>query len=96
MRVSAHDLAQRVLLLRREVRCVALTKHEQALVPQHGQRAGRVRVGESDKVEDERVEHLVRQCVLLVQKDSDEEGRRSCPPQAWEKEGRWEEGCTPE
>ena len=66
VRVRAHDVAQRVLLLRCEVRRVALAEDEQALVPEDGQRAWRVRVGEPDEVEDERVENLVRQRVLLV------------------------------
>lgn len=73
VRLLAHDVAQRVLLLRGEVRRIALAEHEQALVPEHGQRSGRVCVGEPDKMKDERVEHLVRQRVLLVEQDADEE-----------------------
>ena len=36
MRVLAHDVAQRVLLLWREMRGIALAEHEQALVPENG------------------------------------------------------------
>lgn len=36
MRVLAHDVAQRVFLLWREMRCIALAEHEQALVPENG------------------------------------------------------------
>ena len=78
MRVLAHDVSQSVLLLWREMRCVALAEHEQALVPKHGERAGRVCVGEPDEVEYKRVEHLVRQRVLLVQQNADEERGRPC------------------
>ena len=72
----SHDVSQSVLLFWREMRRVALAKHEQALVPEDGQRAGRVRVGESDEVEYERVEHFVRERVLLVQQNTDEERGR--------------------
>jgi hypothetical protein len=35
--------------------------------------------GESDEAEDEHVEHFVRECVLLVQQNTDEErGRPRC------------------
>ena len=78
MRMRSHDVTQRVLLLRREVRRVALAEHEQALVPEYGERAGVVGVCEPDEVEDERVEHLVWQRVLLVQQHADEERRRPC------------------
>ena len=73
MRMLSHDVPQSVLLFWREMGCVALTEHEQALVPEDGQRSGRVRVGELDEVEDERVEHFVRERVLLVQQNADEE-----------------------
>jgi hypothetical protein len=55
-----------------------LAKDEQRLVPEHGQRVGAalVGVGDTDKVEDERVEDLVRQRVLLVEQDADE--KRGC------------------
>ena len=36
MRVLAHNVAQRVFLLRREMRCIALAEHEEALVPENG------------------------------------------------------------
>ena len=71
-----NDIQQRVLLIRRQVASVSLHKDQQALVPQHrqlvlsGLRARRV--SESDKVEHERVDDLVRQGVLLVEQDSDE------------------------
>ena len=77
--MRTHDVSQRVFLFRRKVRRVALAEHEQALMPKHRQRALRVRIAESDKVEHERVEHLVRQCVLLVQQDADEERGGSYP-----------------
>ena len=56
--MRTHDVSQRVLLFRREVCRVALAEHERALVPEHGQRALRVRIAEPDEVEHERVEHL--------------------------------------
>jgi hypothetical protein len=66
VRVSAYDVTQRVLLLRRKVRGIALAEHEQALVPEDGELALRVRIREPYKVEHERVEDLVRQRVLLI------------------------------
>ena len=87
MRMLPHDVSQSVLLFRREMRRVALAKHEQALVPQDGQRAGRVRVGESDEVEDECIEHFVRERVLLVQQDADEERGRPCRKRACRQRG---------
>jgi hypothetical protein len=77
--VSAYDVTQRVLLLGREVLRVALAEHKQALVPQHGEQALHVRVREPNKVEHECVEHLVRQCVFLVQQHADEQRGRPCP-----------------
>ena len=73
MRVRTHDVSQRVLLFRREVRRVALAEYEQALMPEHGKRALRVRIAKPDEVEYERVEHFVWERVLLVQQDADEE-----------------------
>ena len=73
MRMRTHDVSQRILLFRREVRRVALAEHEQALVPEDGQRALFVRIAEPYEVEDERVEHLVRQCVFLVQQDTNKQ-----------------------
>jgi hypothetical protein len=81
-----HMVSQSVLLFWRDIRCVPLTKHEQVPVPEDGQRAGRVRVGASDEVEDDSVEHFVRERVLLVQQNADEErGRpyRTRAPVAW-------------
>ena len=78
VRVRAHDIAQRIFLLRREVLRIALAEYEQALVPQDGERALLVCVCESDEVEHERVEDLVRQRVLLVQQHADEQRCRPC------------------
>lgn len=54
-----------------------LNKDEQALMPQDRELVlactASGRVGEPDKVEDKRVNHLVRQGVLLVQQDPDEQ-----------------------
>ena len=72
MGMLSHHVSQSVLLFRREMRRVALAKHDQALVPEDGQRAGRVRVGELDGVKDERGEHFVRERVLLVQQNAEE------------------------
>ena len=58
--MRTHDVSQRVLLFQREVRGVVLAEHEQALMPEHGQRALCVRIAEPDKVEHERLEHFVR------------------------------------
>ena len=61
-----------------------LAEHEERLVPQHREllhvaRAARlVRVGEADEVEDERVDDLVRQCMLLVEKHADEQRVGAC------------------
>jgi hypothetical protein len=66
VRMRPHDIAQRVFLLRREVGCIALTQHKQALVPENGERAGCVGVREPDEMEDERVKDLVWQRVFLV------------------------------
>ena len=78
MCMLSHDISQSVLLFWREMCRVALAKHEQALMPEDGQRAWRMRVGESDEVEDERVEYFVREGVLLVQQNADEERGRPC------------------
>ena len=59
---------------------VPLAEDEEGLVPEDGQllrvagSARLVRVGEADEVEDERVDDLVRQCVLLVEEHADEQG----------------------
>ncbi len=78
MRVGAYDVAQRILLLWRKVRRVALAEDEQALVPEHGEGALGVGVREPDEVEHERVENLVWQRVLFVEQDADEQRRRPC------------------
>jgi hypothetical protein len=66
VRVYPHDITQPVLLLRREVSCIALAEHQQTLVPEHGECARCVGVPKSNEMEDERVKDLVWQCVLLV------------------------------
>ena len=71
--MRTHDIPQRVFLFRREVRRVPLAEYEQALMPEHGKRALRVRIAKPDEVEYERVEHFIRERVLLVQQDADEE-----------------------
>ena len=60
------------------MRRVALAEHEQALVPEDGQPSLGVGVREPNKVEHERVEDFVRQCVFLVQQHADEQRCRPC------------------
>ena len=63
---------------RRERSPAPLAEHEQTLVPEHGEllRVARlarlVRVREADEVEDERIDHFVRERVLFVEQDADE------------------------
>lgn len=60
-----------------------LCEDEEALVPQNRQVSTRgsrplVRVRQSDEVEDHAVDDFVRQSVLLVKQDPDEQGDRAC------------------
>jgi hypothetical protein len=56
-----------------------LAERKKRLVPEHGQLVhvtgalGLVRVREADEVEDERVDDLVRECILLVDEHPYEE-----------------------
>lgn len=56
---------------RQEEGCVPLDEDEEGLVPQNGHDAGVAL--EAEKVEDESVDDLVREGVLLVEEDTDEE-----------------------
>lgn len=79
---------QRLLLLRRQLRLVSLREGQQALrlttprrthlLPQHGQLA--LVVHEAQKVRHQRIDHHVRQGVLLVQQHRHEQRRRARVP----------------
>jgi len=69
----------RVRVTEHRVKDAPLTEDKQTLMPEDRQRIARsavfrlVGVGEADKVEDEGINDLVRQCVLFVQQDSDKQ-----------------------
>ena len=79
--------------LRKELQDAPLGKHEQALVPEHRQlltlpALRLVRVRETDEVEDEGIDDLIRERVLLVEQDANEERVR-----AWKSYDYWYAVC---
>ena len=70
--LELQQFQERVALLRGDVALVPLDKGQEGLVPQDGELA--LLVAEAEKVEDDSVNHPVRERVLLIQEYAEEDG----------------------